>query len=116
MNIKLLLTVFIILATVFVVNAQNKTSDPVKEIGKQTTVFVDKNNNGVCDNYENGNRNGQGFGKGNCKGQGKQARLRNGQCGASQKSKSQGKHAGQGPNFVDTNKNGVCDIYENSNK
>jgi hypothetical protein len=116
MKIKLLLTGFFLLATTIVVNAQNKTTDPVKENGKQTTGFVDKNNDGVCDNYQNGVKSGSCFRKGNCNGQGRQFRYRNGQCQAGQKSKLCGKQAGRGPNFIDTDKNGVCDTFENRNK
>jgi hypothetical protein len=120
MKIKLLLTSVFMLTTMLVVNAQNKTTNPVKDNGAQTTVFVDSNNNGVCDNYENGTNKGQGFGKGNCVGKGqrngKQNGFRNGQCRANNKGNMQGKRAGKGRNFVDADKNGVCDFYENRNK
>jgi len=62
--------------------------------------YVDKNNNGTCDNYENGNgrqgqpnRQGRGNGQGNGRGNGQ----------------------GQGRNFVDANNDGVCDNANNSN-
>jgi len=42
-------------------------------------------------------------GRGNCNGQ------RNGKCDGSGKGQGQGK--GQGSNFVDANKNGICDTY-----
>lgn len=116
MKIKLVLTGFFLLATAIVVNAQNKTTDPVKENGKQTTGFVDKNNDGVCDNYESGAKKGPGYGNGNCNGQGKQFKYRNGQCKTAQKGKMQGNKAGRGPNFIDADKNGVCDTFENRNK
>jgi len=60
-------------------------------------AFVDKNNDGVCDNKQNGTAYSTGN-KGNgivkCNGSGK----------------------GHGRNFVDANKNGICDTYETRTK
>jgi hypothetical protein len=53
--------------------------------------FVDADNNGVCDNFENGTA-GQGRGPGNGTG------LRNGK--------------GRAVNFVDADNNGICDRRE----
>ena len=62
-------------------------------------AFVDANNNGICDTYENRTPNatgkrGNGNGTGTCTGNG------------------QGQGRGKGKNFVDANNNGVCDTYE----
>ena len=62
-------------------------------------AFVDANNNGICDTYENRTQNatgkrGNGNGNGTCTGNG------------------QGQGKGKGKNFVDANNNGVCDTYE----
>lgn len=70
-----------------------QASEPQQNNGP---YYVDKNNNGTCDNYENGNgrqgqRNRQGNGRGNRQGR------------------------GQGRNFVDANNDGVCDNANNSN-
>ena len=64
-------------------------------------TFVDANNNGICDTYENRTPNatgkkGKGNGTGTCTGNGQ----------------GQGKGKGKGKNFVDANNNGVCDTYE----
>lgn len=67
--------------------------------------FVDKDNNGVCDNFENGNR-GQGRKNGN--GQGLRRGCRNGQ------GSGRGCRRGQGRNFVDANNDGVCDNMNNN--
>lgn len=70
--------------------------------------FVDENKNGICDNYENhmagqGKRNGNGFCGGNrSQGQHMQGKM-NGQ-------------QGRCMNFVDENKNGICDRIEDSQK
>jgi len=66
-------------------------------------AFVDKNNNGICDNYENRTANAtnnKGNGNGICDGTGK----------------GQGQGRGKGRNFVDANKNGICDYYEANTK
>jgi len=66
-------------------------------------AFVDKNNDGVCDNNQNGNANAavkSGKGNGICDGTGK----------------GQGQGRGKGRNFVDANKNGICDTYEAQKK
>lgn len=60
-------------------------------------TFVDANNNGICDTYENRTPNATGKkgkvnGTGTCTGNG------------------QGQ--GKGKNFVDANNNGICDTYE----
>lgn len=104
MRTKLFLTALALMA----VTALASTQDPVAVQGQgnckspcngtgKGVAFVDKNNNGICDNYENrtanaANNNGNGNGK--CDGTGK----------------GQGK--GKGRNFVDANKNGICDYYE----
>lgn len=70
----------------------------------QQPYFVDKDNNGVCDNYENGNlrmgqRTGKGQGLGRCRGTGF--------------GRGQGRMNGQGRggngNYVDADKDGICD-------
>ncbi len=68
----------------------------------QQPFFVDADNNGVCDNYENGNR-GQGRrlgqGQGLCRGRGNGKGLGRGR----------GQGRGGNGNFVDQNNDGICD-------
>lgn len=79
-----------------------------------TLSMIDENKNGVCDNYEkraqvqerkadgtgciNDRNPGQGRGMMNCQGKG----MMNGQ--------------GKGRNFIDTDKNGICDRFENKDQ
>ncbi len=71
--------------------------------------YVDANNDGVCDNFENNTyRRGDGkglrdgSGRSNGKGQGLHQGKRDGT----------GPRTGSGPNFVDANNNGICDYME----
>lgn len=108
------------------VSAQTNT-EPVKTAtSEKKACFVDVNNNGTCDLHENGtckgngarkgtgNCNGKGVqrGQGNCNGQGQGNVQGNGQG----RGQGNGQGNGQGKNFVDANKNGVCDINEARNK
>ncbi len=85
-------------------NAQDnnqKTQSPAK--GK---LFVDKNNDGVCDNYsESSLGNGQGKGKaaGLCDGTGNKSKNKRGN------RNGQGFGKTSGSNFTDANNDGVCD-------
>lgn len=110
MKTKILLSALAVVLSVGLVTAQEQEQDK-KE--KATTTqngpaFVDKDNNGVCDNFENGtpgnpNANGKqrlldGSGRGSGQGYG----MRNGR----------GRGARGGRNFVDADNNGICDNYE----
>ena len=107
MKTKLFISAIAVVLSVGMVTAQNQNQ--VKKDAATTTqtgpAFVDKNNNGVCDNFENGipgnpNANGkQRLLDGSGRGQGKGMGMRNGR--------------GQGRNFVDADKDGICDNYEN---
>lgn len=102
MKTKLLFAGLAIMAMTAVASAQNPTPGRCNGQGNGTgrgAAYVDKNKNGVCDNYENRLKNGKA-GKGN----------RNGYCNGT------GQGRGKGRNFVDANKNGVCDNFENRNK
>ena len=106
MKTKLFLTGLAIMAVTALANAQDPASGQGQGNGNgrcngtvKGPAFVDKNNNGVCDNFENRTANAtdnKGNGNGKCDGTGKGRRF--------------GK--GKGRNFVDTNKNGICDYYE----
>lgn len=112
MKTKLFLTGLALMALTVFANGQ----DPVAKQGQgngqccgrcngtgKGAAFVDKNNNGICDNFENRTANAtgnKGNGNGKCDGTGKR----------------QGQGRGKGRNFVDANKNGICDYYEANTK
>ena len=105
MKTKVVITSLALVAMFGLATAQNKNQ--VKEIPVKTTqngpAFVDKNNNGICDNFENGiPRNPSANGK---------QTLRNG----SGRSFGNGIRSGRGHGryFIDKNTNGVCDNFEN---
>lgn len=121
MKIKFFMAALAVVAATAFLSAQTPKTDTKTTDTKTTNVktnqakkscYVDANNNGVCDNYENktcttGNGKGMmdGSGKGNGKGchQGKG----NGHCHGC---KANGN--GHGANYVDANNNGVCDHRE----
>lgn len=104
MRTKLFLTGLALMAVTVFANAQDPATGRDNCNGQRNdqcngtgtgSAFVDKNNDGVCDNIQNGNTTGN---KGN------------GKCDGSGKGQGQGKV--QGRNFVDANKSGICDTYE----
>jgi len=122
MKTKLLITGLAFLALTTIVNAQNKTTVQNQQTTPPITTgsYVDANNDGICDNIgtassynrngrrmENasatGNRRGMvaGQGRGTARGQGRGMRPGHGQ----------GRVHGGG-NFVDADKNGICDFRE----
>ncbi|MGD9993425.1 MAG: hypothetical protein AB7S69_09010 [Salinivirgaceae bacterium] len=116
MKAKLILTGIALIAFAAMASAQEQT---VKTEPAQTTAgtFVDANNDGVCDNFTQ-NRQGQGQGlnqknKANTR-QGQGYRKGNGKRDGQGQGKGQGLRNGKGSaaNFVDANKNGVCDRRE----
>jgi hypothetical protein len=85
----------------------SQNGKPQDKQGRSCPSWVDENKNGICDKYEN-RTPGQGR-NGNCKG--------NGYCGGNQgQGKGMMNGQGKGRNFVDADKNGVCDRYENLQK
>jgi hypothetical protein len=88
----------------------SQNGQPQDKPGRNTgncQSWIDENKNGVCDNYENRSpaqaRNGNGNGFCGGRNQGQQGKgMMNGQ--------------GRGRNFVDADKNGVCDRSENQQK
>ena len=107
---------FFAATTVSTLPAQSNNAGTGK--GNGGTAYVDKNNNGVCDNYENGVRQGNrqrqgknatvGTKKGCCKQGNRQGRRVNGY------GNGYGKGNGRQANFVDANVNGICDHRENT--
>ncbi|HNX42870.1 MAG TPA: hypothetical protein PLJ84_00400 [Bacteroidales bacterium] len=81
--------------------AQTTSADQAKTRQKSTAInrpaFVDKNNDGVCDNYSSGRYQGRGANfvdKNN-----------DGVCD----NYGSGRYQGRGANFIDSNKDGICD-------
>jgi len=112
MRTKLFFAGLALMAMTVAANGQKAETDN-KQTNTQTrgAAYVDKNNDGVCDNFENlaADRPGQGKycfrgGKGN--GKGNWYRGGNGP----------GQGRGQGRNFVDKNNDGVCDNFESATK
>ena len=75
-------------------------------------AFVDNNKDGICDNFAVN----QGKGNGNGAGRGQGLRRGNGQGTCNGRGPGQGNRCGKGrgSNFVDANKNGICDHRENN--
>ena len=111
MRTKLLITGLAFMAITTLVSAQNQGTGQRQMNGKgEGITFVDANKNGICDNYENrasnstasaGNNNCQRCGRGQRHGQGQ---------GSGQQAMRQGR--GNNRNFIDENKNGICDFRE----
>lgn len=147
MKTKLFLSAAVMMALTAIVSAQT-TEQPAGQSGQSGaagTAWVDSDNDGVCDNFENGARsgrraysagenqaaanrgpgkgqglaqgvrNGQGRGKGMAQGPGSRHTRGLGMMASRGAGRAQGaaagrgRHNGQGPAFVDANKDGVCD-------
>jgi hypothetical protein len=108
MKTKLFLTGLALAALVTVASAQTTANNAKNGRGTRTS-FVDNNKNGVCDNYEN--RSGGRQGNAYCKGKGRQNGRGNGK--GLGKGNGRGNGTGNGQRqFVDANKNGICDNRE----
>jgi hypothetical protein len=131
MKTKLFITALALMSITALTSAQN--TDPEPDQQKPAgwgPAFVDTNNNGICDNYENyvnvpGRRfNAPAQGRGLGPGQGRGLRpgmgrgLGPGQGARFGNAPGQGFRTGYGPVqgrgrfWVDENKNGICDYYE----
>jgi hypothetical protein len=112
MKTRLFITMAAFVALTIAASAQTtgNTAAPAGPGKGQGAAWVDKNNNGVCDNYENGTRMGRGqaAGKGQAMHHGRGKGAGRGQGMAQGK----GSRRGQGPNFIDENKNDICDNRE----
>jgi len=113
MKTKLFITGLALIAMTTLASAQNQGTGQGKQnaTGKGM-AYVDANKDGVCDNYEtrtsnsaSGKRNNQcnGTGQGQKRGQGKSGTR-------------QGLGQGNQRNFVDADKNGICDNRETAAK
>lgn len=82
--------------------------------------FIDENKNGVCDYYEaNGRFNGNGRRMGNARAANCPGRMAQGQGRGNRMAQGRGMGPGKGrgaapggKNFIDENKNGICDLRE----
>jgi len=106
MRTKILLSALAVVLSVGLITAQEQDKKEKTTTTQQGPAFVDKDNNGICDNFENGtpgnpNANGkQRLLDGSGRGKGMGGGMRNGR-------------GNGGRNCVDADKNGVCDNYEN---
>jgi len=107
-------------------SAQNSgvSSSQPKSNTEKAPTYVDANNNGICDNYENNAANASNCrrsGANNCCGQGRRQMQGQGQgqgngYGRGRNRFGMGQGKGRGRNFVDADKNGICDNFEASAK
>ncbi len=126
MKTKVLITLIAFFALAMLANAQDKPA--VKEqqnnVPAQRGVFIDANNNGICDNFE---RPGIYYRYGrrmmNAPGPGNRRGLRPGQGRGLGPGQGRGLGPGQGKGlapggrfYVDENNNGICDYYEKTVK
>lgn len=122
MKAKVILAAIALVATVGVASAQNTNQSKSSESRK--SCYVDANKNGVCDKHEDGScKTGNGKGLQDGSGQGKGLRDGSGRGKGNGQGKGQGlrdgsgrANGGKGANFVDANKNGVCDRLETAKK
>jgi hypothetical protein len=113
MKTKLLITGLAFMAMTTLLNAQNQGDGRRQQNAADKGIaFVDVNNNGICDNYENRSSNSTATaGNNNCKGCGQG--LKHGQeQGSGKRGIRQGRGQGNNRNFVDADKNGICDFRE----
>jgi hypothetical protein len=77
-------------------------------------VYTDANSNGICDNYEKHTPGNVSFGNRNGAGGGGQRAIQSqrGQGMCQGKGSGMGRGQARSANFVDANKNGVCDYSE----
>jgi len=152
MHPKFLISILFLCALSTFVNAQNNSAEQSQQatVPAGRGVYVDANNNGICDYYEQpgtfyrygrgmgymsapgygrgyaagrgrGLGPGQGWGRGLGPGQGRGRGLAPGQGRGLGPGQGRGLGPGQGRGlapggryFIDKNKNGVCDLYENT--
>ncbi len=119
MKTKLFITAAALIVFTALAGAQDKAAnqDQQNTTNNRGVAWVDANNDGICDNLDaprSGNFKGRGQGnmRGGGQGQGQRmgmGRRGMGPCGMGQ---GQGQGQGNGMNYVDANKNGICDFRE----
>jgi len=125
MRTRLFFTALTFMALIVIASAQTtgQVNKPAGQGNAQGAAWVDANNDGVCDNYESGARQGRGQGHGQAAaagrghGHGKGDGIHNGRgkgqgtaAGRGQgRGDGQGRYNGRGPAFADANNDSVCD-------
>jgi hypothetical protein len=122
MKTKLIISGLAFMALTTLAGAQNNDmSSPIPQgsTGKGVN-FVDANKNGICDNYEKNAANTSSCrrsGVNNCCGLGRRQMQGQGNgSGMGRNRFGMGQGNGRGRNFVDADKNGICDNFEASAK
>jgi len=115
MKTKLLITGLAFMAITTLVSAQNQGAGQRQMNGTgKGSAFVDTNKNGICDNLENRQANSTtNTESNNCMGYGRRQGYGQGK-GSGQMCMRQGR--GNRNNFVDADKNGICDFRESPAK
>lgn len=115
MKTKLLIAGLAFMAITTLVSAQNQGAGQRQMNGTgKGSAFVDTNNNGICDNYEIRQTNSTTTAeRNNCMGCGRGQGYIQGQ-GSGQMCMRQGRENRN--NFVDGDKNGICDFRETPSK
>jgi len=122
MKTKYLICGLAFMAFTTLASAQNSgvSSSPTNKSAEKASTFVDANNNGICDNYEKNTANTSNCrrsGVNNCCGLGRRQMSGQGNgSGLGQNRFGRGQGKGNGRNFVDSDKNGICDNFEASTK
>lgn len=97
---KIVIAVITLLASYGLASAQNVKA--TQGTNKSAPNYVDKNNDGICDNFNTVNRGGRARNNGTCMyGSGRQSNTQRGNASV-----------GKGRNLVDKNNNGICDYRE----
>ena len=109
MKTKLFLTAAALMVLTALASAQDKAVNQNQQnVTTRGVQYVDANNDGICDNFEarrSGNFKGRGQGYMSGGRQGQRMGMGMGPCGM-------GQGRGKGMNYVDANKNGICDFRE----
>lgn len=109
MKTKLIISGLAFLAITTVAGAQNREApSPQRNSTAKGIAFVDSNKDGICDNYEN---SASTTAPQKRRGSGKYCGIRQGQ-GQRGMGQVQGRGQGRRTNFVDADKNGICDYNE----
>ena len=117
MKTKLFIAAAALIIFTALADAQDKAAnkDQQNTSNNRGVAWVDANNDGICDNFEarkSGDFRGKGQGlmRGGRQGQGQGQGQGMGPCGMGTAGMGQGR--GNGRNFVDADKNGICDFRD----
>ena len=113
MTTKLFLTGLALIAITTILNGQNADAKDKQQIPTGKGVyFIDKDQDGVCDNFESRKGKAQNT-QGKCINKGGRA-YGNGRGNCCGRGPCNGQGQGRGRNFVDKNEDGVCDNFKDS--